>query len=72
MVNEMQTRIITLSPSCEIVETSHLTTVKEVELRFIEHSADYWSSDTETSIDISKEKAQEIISFLCESFDIKL
>lgn len=41
-----------------------------VSLDYIEHSSDSWYSDNETSLDIDKEKATEIIKFLEESFDL--
>ena len=42
----------------------------EVTLEYIEKAQYPGYSDTETSHDINKEKAQEIIDFLKESFDI--
>ncbi|WP_372857587.1 hypothetical protein [Pseudoalteromonas sp.] len=42
----------------------------EVTLDYIEHSTYEMHDDTETNIDIDKEKAIEIIKFLQDAFDI--
>ena len=41
-----------------------------ITLEYKDHYKDYWYSANETSIDIDKEKAAEIIKFLQESFDL--
>jgi len=35
---------------------------------FIEHATDYWQSDSETSIDVSRETAEELVAALREHF----
>ena len=57
---------IELSPNC-IVE---LDVWGGVSLEYTEISPDPWYGDTETSVDIDKEKAKEIIEMLKEAFNI--
>jgi len=37
---------------------------------YTEHSSDYWHSNSQTDVEIDKEKAKEIIDFLSEKFKI--
>jgi len=37
---------------------------------FTEHACDHYSSDTETSVDVDKEKAIEIIAALKKAFNL--
>ncbi|NOU20413.1 MAG: hypothetical protein HOO93_01250 [Methyloglobulus sp.] len=42
----------------------------DVAIEYTEYSTDHWHSDTETSIDIDKNKAIEIAEFLKKHFDV--
>jgi hypothetical protein len=42
-----------------------------IELCYVEHSPDPYYSDMDTTVDISREKALEIIQWLCEKFDLR-
>ncbi len=42
----------------------------EVAIEYVEHSTDYWSSDTHVSINVTKQDAQAIIEFLRRKFSI--
>ena len=63
-----------ISPTCELVCYKYQKYLAEdhteVTLDYIEHSTDHWHSDNETSLDIGKEKALEIIDFLRESYGL--
>jgi hypothetical protein len=61
-----------LSSTCELVKTVYSTPsfAPEVSLDYVERSPDSYYSDTETSVDLDKEKAREIIAFLQEAFGI--
>lgn len=61
-------KAVKLSNYCEInlSEYANGARTKEVTLDYVEHSSDYWHSDTETSVDIDKTKAMEIIALLQE------
>ena len=61
----------------EIGSSCYLTKIEygeyfasNISLDYTEHSIDPYLSDNETSLDINKEKAVEIIAFLKEAFDI--
>ena len=43
----------------------------QASLIYTEHSTDYWSGDTETCIDIDKERAVEMIEWLQKKFNTK-
>ena len=43
----------------------------DINLCYIEHATDYWNSDTETNIDIDKETAKTIISWLQDKFNLE-
>ena len=61
---------ITLSSSCEIVLNTYDNNVTEVTLDYVEHACDYYSSDSNTSICIEKDKAIEIVNALKLHFGI--
>ena len=61
---------ITLSSSCEIVLNTYDNNVTEATLDYIEHACDHWSSDSNTSIYIEKDKAIEIVNALKLHFGI--
>lgn len=42
----------------------------DVYLQYVEHSPDHWYGDTETDIDIDREKAVEIVDFLKKHFKL--
>lgn len=57
--------------NCCLTRTEYDGDLKpDITLDYLEHATDHMSSDTETSVDIDKESALEIISFLRESFNI--
>lgn len=59
------TKVIKLSNTCEINLSEYVGIgKKEVTLDYLERSCDHWHSDTETSVDITKETAMEIITLL--------
>lgn len=43
----------------------------DVNLEYIEHASDHWSSDSHTSVKIDLEMAKNIIAFLKDAFEIK-
>jgi len=53
-----------LSPTCAFVLYEYETAPDELMLDYTEHSADHWYSDTETSIEITKEQAGQIVLLL--------
>lgn len=61
-------KVIKLSATCEInlSEYADGARTKEVTLDYFERSSDHWYSDTETSVNIDKAKAKEIIALLQE------
>lgn len=62
-----------LSPSCKLVGTRYITDMKfgsNLSLDYVEHSPDSWYSNSETSIDIDKEKAEDIIHLLKLFYDL--
>ena len=40
-------------------------------LCYIEHATDHWNSDSETTVDIDKEKAEKIIGWLQDKFNVR-
>lgn len=62
----METGKIELSPSCWLVRYNWSSTDTEICLEYTEYSPDPWYGDSRTEVDITKEKAQEIIDFLQE------
>ena len=63
-----ETKVI-LSKSCELVRTVYGGDFKDdISLDYVEHSSDPYYSDNETSIDISKEAAIDMIKLLTEAF----
>lgn len=68
MTNEEK---IEISPTCSFVKTSYGEGVDDdISLEYVEHSTDHYYSDRDTSIDIDKQKAVEIIKFLSECFNL--
>ena len=61
---------VILTNSCALIETKYGEGIKDVDLEYTEHSQDHFYSDTKTSVTITKEKAEEIVNFLCDSFGI--
>ena len=41
-----------------------------VSISYMERQADHWYGDVETEIDIDKEKAAEIVIWLCEKYQL--
>jgi len=66
----MKTKTLELTPNCKFIVTLWDRFPAEVDLSYIEHSYSYSSSDTETDVRITKEKAIEIIEFLTEAFSL--
>ena len=56
--------------SCCLTVNKYELFPTEVTLDYIEHSTYEMHDDTETSIDIDKDKAVEIIKFLQDAFEI--
>jgi len=65
----VQEHILDLGSNCKIIATDW-NWGKEVCLEYTERSPDHWHSDTETSIDIDKEMAQNVVEFLKKHFEI--
>jgi hypothetical protein len=61
---------IKLSSSCELILNTYDNGVHEATLDYVEHACDHWSSDTDTSINIEKDKATEIVNALKLHFGI--
>ncbi len=57
------------SCSMEFIKWEEGTFEPSATIEYVEHG-DHWYGDTETSVDIDKEKAIEIIKMLKETFDI--
>jgi len=66
----METKQVEIGATCHLTSTVYSGGSMDVYLDYIEHSADHWHSDTETSLDIDKDKAVEIINFLKDAFSI--
>lgn len=64
----MKTTEYSLSGTCGLVSIEYSEELKDVCLEYIEHSGDYWSTDT--SIDITKEDAKNIIKFLQDAYNL--
>ena len=58
--------IVKLGRDCQLEYTTH----SGVSLCYIEHSPDHWYSDTETDVDIDRDKAAEIVAWLCEKYQL--
>ncbi len=61
---------IALSYSCEIVFNTYVNGVQDANLEYVEHASDHYSSDSNTSICIEKDKAIEIVNALKLHFGI--
>lgn len=69
----MKVTQVELSPTCHLTKFIYGECVSaDISLDYIEHSSDHYHSDDETSIDIDKEKAVEIVEFLNEAFLLNL
>ncbi len=66
----MGTKTLKISAGFELCIEEYQSIDNDVYFEYIEHSQDYWNSDSETCVDIDKEKAIEIINFLRLAFDI--
>ena len=63
---------VEIGSTCHITKTEYGENVEpSITLDYIEHSSDHYHSDNETSLDIDKEKAIEIIKFLQDAFTIE-
>jgi len=60
----MKTETLNIQGTCEITVTHWENIPSEVTIDYTEHQGDGYYSDTETSCDIDKAKAIEIIAFL--------
>tara|TARA_R110000823_G_scaffold92053_1_gene202105 strand:- start:102 stop:320 length:219 start_codon:yes stop_codon:yes gene_type:complete len=64
---------VELSSSCEIVLTEYESIFEPtLTLDYTEHSSDPWHSDNETSIDIDKDMAIEIILVLQKAYKLEV
>ncbi len=68
----MKTEILELSSSCKLEATSYDGGSTYVSIEYVEHSTDHWHSDSNTSLDVSKEQAIEIIEFLKRNFNLQV
>ena len=66
----MKTETLNIGGDCELTVTLWENIPSEVSVDYVEHQADGYYSDNETSHDIDKEKAVEIIAFLKKHLDI--
>ena len=66
----MAEKVIELTSSCRLTLNTFESFAPILELEYTEHACDYWSSNTETTVDIDKEKAAEIIELLKEAYGI--
>jgi hypothetical protein len=67
----MKEEKLELSRSCHLVKTSYGEGVDDdISLDYTEYSSDHYHSDTETSVDLDKAKALEVIAFLKDAFSI--
>jgi hypothetical protein len=68
----MEVKELKLTPSCKLTYTNYENIfVKDVCLEYVEHSSDHWHSDSETSIDIDRKMAIDIIKFLMMAHEIR-
>lgn len=69
----MKTTSLELSGSCkfECIEFEGGSFPPMVSLDYVEHSTDHYHSDSDTSIDITKEDAEKIIAFLRAAHSIE-
>lgn len=62
---------VEIGGTCHLTKTEYGENVRpDITLDYIEHSSDHYHSDNETSLDINKEKAIEIVKFLQDVFDV--
>lgn len=62
---------VEIGSSCHLTKTEYGEHVlPDITIDYIEHSIDPYYSDNETSLDIDKEKAIEIINFLKDAFSL--
>lgn len=67
----MATEQLDITGSCKLEAISYeMTDRTDVYLEYTEHSSDHWHSDSTTSVTIDKEKAQQMVDFLCKHFNI--
>ena len=67
----MEMTQVEIGASCHLTKTEYGENVRpDITLDYIEHSSDHYHSDNETSLDIDKEKAIEMIKFLKDAFAI--
>ncbi|MAO23817.1 MAG: hypothetical protein Unbinned3818contig1000_1 [Prokaryotic dsDNA virus sp.] len=65
-----ETKVI-LSGSCELVRTVYGGKFEDdISLDYVERSSDPYYSDNDTSIDISKEAAIDMVKLLTEAFGL--
>jgi len=62
----VEEKILEISKTCRFELTKYTGFGSSLTLDYVEHSPAHGYSDSETSIDIDKEKAEEIIAFLGE------
>lgn len=56
--------VVELSPTCTIELWKWTEFTSQLSLEYVEHSPDGWYSDTHTSVEITPQKAREIIEIL--------
>jgi len=60
----MDTVRLELSPSAYLEAYHWVASPTQVTLEYIEHSPEAWYCDSETSLDLTPDKAEEIVKFL--------
>ena len=61
---------LNIGNSCRLIANYISDMQPDVAIEYTEYSTNHWNSDTETSINIDKNKAIEIIEFLKKHFDV--
>lgn len=67
----MQKRKLAIGGTCDLVWATYDCGGKDVSLDYIEHSADHYHSDSQTSLTIDEPMAREIVAFLQAAFNLK-
>ncbi len=62
---------VDLTHTCQFIHEQWTENYGTVSLEYTEHSTDHWHSDSVTSIDIDREMAQKIVTFLRSKFSIE-
>lgn len=67
----MESTKVEIGKSCHIIRDVYGGGAhQDVSIDYTEYACDHYSADTETSLDIDKDKAVEIVRFLTECYDL--